>query len=274
MPVYIVTGKLGGGKTLAMVGRMREYIQSGRPVATNVDLILDRLCKRPPKSSVVRLPDQPTSADLLALGSVHDSGDESRNGALVLDECGTWLNSRQWQHKDRDAMVQWFLHTRKLGWDVYLVVQSLSMLDKQVRESLGEYVVTCRRLDRMRVPIFGLVGELLTLGWWNGRMPRVHLASVSYGVGQGAVFAEAWTYLGRDLYGAFRTTQVLMGAPGEQVGHGAHCLLHRDAIGRRAPAAPAVRKLKPKLPEVAALMSLPADERFRLARRNAASSGV
>lgn len=45
---------------------------------------------------MIRLPDKPSLNDLLAIGVGNTSYDESRNGLLVLDECGTWFNSRSW----------------------------------------------------------------------------------------------------------------------------------------------------------------------------------
>ncbi|HGS4937265.1 TPA: zonular occludens toxin domain-containing protein, partial [Vibrio parahaemolyticus] len=36
--VYFVTGKLGSGKTLTAVGKIREAFMRGVPVATNLDI--------------------------------------------------------------------------------------------------------------------------------------------------------------------------------------------------------------------------------------------
>ncbi|WP_303314291.1 zonular occludens toxin domain-containing protein [Dickeya fangzhongdai] len=38
MAVYVVTGKLGSGKTLVAVGKIQEKLVSGCKVATNLDL--------------------------------------------------------------------------------------------------------------------------------------------------------------------------------------------------------------------------------------------
>ena len=40
MAVYVVTGKLGNGKTLITVGRIRDALAQGCRVATNLDLDL------------------------------------------------------------------------------------------------------------------------------------------------------------------------------------------------------------------------------------------
>ena len=122
MTVYFVTGKLGSGKSLVSVGKIRDYLIAGRRVATNLDLYLDEMFTHN-KSPVSRLPDKPRIEDMLALGDGYESenardNDESHYGLIVLDECGTWLNSREWNDKGRRALIDWFLHARKRRWDV------------------------------------------------------------------------------------------------------------------------------------------------------------
>jgi len=43
MAVYVVTGKLGAGKTLVAVGKIQDKIVSGCRVATNLDLRIHNL---------------------------------------------------------------------------------------------------------------------------------------------------------------------------------------------------------------------------------------
>jgi len=263
MPLYIVTGKLGSGKTLSMVGRMRTYLESGRPVATNIDLDLRKLCGSKPKAVLTRLPDKPTADDFAALGQVHATAQEERNGALVLDECGTWLNTRQWGDKGRQAIIDWLLHSRKLGWDVYLIVQNLSLVDKQIRDALAEYVVICRRLDRLKIPFFAPVVKYLSLGLLSGRMPKVHVATVFYGVGVAAMKADRWVYRGTGLYAAYQSVQVIASTDelSTQGGPFSYVWYATDAERAKWP-----RKPKPKLPEVARLRTLPRDRQWHWAR--------
>ena len=102
MAVYFITGKLGSGKTLVSIGKIRDTLNKGCKVATNIDLNLHKLISSKSKNSVVyRIPDKPTLIDLENIGIGNTTYNEEKNGLLVLDECGTWFNSRSWGDKSR-----------------------------------------------------------------------------------------------------------------------------------------------------------------------------
>jgi Zonular occludens toxin (Zot) len=207
MAVYIVTGKLGAGKTLAAVSRIRHYINRGLPVATNLDLFMENFRDKWNRSVLCyRLPDKPKRVDMDQIGRGNETYDELLNGLVVLDECGTWLNARGWQDRDRQGLIEWMVHARKLGWDVIFIVQDISVLDKQAREMFAEHVVWCKRLDRYRVPFIGWIVKALT--GWNLTMPRLHIGVVKYGDTPQHPTVDRWTYLGDDLYKLYDTKQV------------------------------------------------------------------
>ena len=190
MPVYSVEGKLGTGKTKFAVWQAVRYLSAGRLVASNVDLELDRLPVRGQvRKSYVRVPDKPTAADLVAIGSGNSSYDEDRNGLLILDELGSWLNARAFQDSGRAAVLDWLIHSRKYGFDVYLIVQDSLMIDKQVREALIEYRVRTMRGDKVRIPLVGgLLNDLF--GGRVGYFPKLHFAVSRLGSGCESVVAE------------------------------------------------------------------------------------
>jgi len=207
MPVYLVTGKLGSGKTLACVSKIQMYLNRGAKVATNLDLNMDKLVSKWNKTSVVyRLPDKPVVDDLNALPQAYEGDyDESKSGALVLDECGTWFNTRGFNDKSRQPLINKLLHIRKLGWDVFFIVQHIEMIDKQIREGLGEHVVTCMRADRLPIPGIGLFLKMFSI---STRMPKLHIAIVKYGTTHNAPVVDRWVYRGTHLYEAYDTRQV------------------------------------------------------------------
>lgn len=278
MPVYFLCGGLGSGKSLMAVSKMAEKLERGLPVATNINLDLARLADPSwPVPVVYRLPDFPSGGDLYALGEVPQGGNEDLNGVVVLDEAGLYLNAREWNDKDRRRCLEWFLHSRKLGWDVLLLTQSFGMVDKQIRESIADYVVTMRRWDRMVVPLFGKVVRAVTFGRVSGRMPRVHTAAVMYGHGQSAMHADTWHLRGTDLFGAYQTKQRFA----RSYPHGLFQLLpgscHIEAVGKLAdvarpprpviaPAAPVAGTCKPKTKWVERVQRLPPERRLAALR--------
>jgi len=218
--VYIVTGKLGNGKTLISVGRIRDKLRAGCIVATNLDLDLKAMFGSFAKNlNVVRVPDKPSIDDLQTIGVGNSSYDESKNGLLVLDECGTWFNSRNWQDKARKDVNDWFLHARKLGWDVMLIVQDISLIDSQAREAIAEHTVFCRRIDNLAIPIIGTAFKLFTGS--KLKLPRVHSARVVYGTSPLDLLADRWIYRGTDLFACYDTKQLFLA----DYPHGAYSML-------------------------------------------------
>lgn len=274
MPIYSVEGKLGTGKTKFCVWMAQQAMAERRRVASNVDLFFPHIYPWG-KRTYIRVPDKPTAFDLEALGHGNpDSYDEGRNGVLILDELATWLNARSFQDKGRAHVLDWLVHARKHGWDVFLIVQDAGMIDKQVREALIEYQCRCMRMDKVRIPVLGRVLELVhkRLAY----LPKFHLVTARVGYGQGAIVADRWTFRGIDLHAAYDTRQVFR----SDYPHGAHSVLPpwdwtppatwrqriTDALsawqGKRLRPTP-----KAKLPLVRRLQSLPPERRLHWAVR-------
>lgn len=220
MTVYVVTGRLGAGKTLCAVGRIRDKLRAGCIVATNLDLRLHKLLGPDVRDCrVLRIPDKPARSDLDAIGIGNTRYDEDHNGLLVLDELGTWFNSRGWQDKSRAGVIDWFLHARKLGWDLILIIQHIDLMDSQARVAIAEMLAVCRRIDRISIPVIGSILKL----FWGERvpLPRVHIASVRYGTEHNALIFDRWVYRGTELFAAYDTRQVFL----EDYQHGVHSVL-------------------------------------------------
>jgi hypothetical protein len=215
------------------------------------------------RGGYIRIPDKPTATDLYMLGSGnpyiqfqpdirHEKDglkgyapvaerirllpgfDESHNGALLLDECGSWLNTRNFADKGRADLLEWMIHARKYGWDVYFIMQNINQADKQLRESMFEYVVRLTRMDRMRVPMVSDLVKGVTAGAVSGNLPRVHIAVVRLGVNPDALVADRWIFRGDDLQAAYNTVQAFS----EHYPHGTHCLLspwHLAAVSMYTP---------------------------------------
>lgn len=287
MSDYLVYGKKGNGKSLVCVGRIRDALLAGKPVATNLDLFLEKLLPSDSRNvKCYRLPDRPTIDDLRLLGRGSDQVDESTYGMIVLDECATMLNARSFNDKGRKEMLDWFVHSRKLGWDTYFICQNPVQIDKQVRESLVDLTVSCKRLDKVRVPFIGAFTKNV-LGF-ELRPPKIHVATVRYGSGNEAMVNDRWTYRGVSLFDGYDTRQVFR----DDYSHGTFSYLSpwhvegrtkarkmtagdrlRVALGLASPPRP-VRVPLPPRPWVAKLQNLAPDERIAHWRRLNAAGAI
>lgn len=206
MAFFIVTGKLRSGKSLLATARMRDRLLDGRRVATNFDLYLEHMLPVDArKVDCTRLPDLPSVEDFEALGKGSTGDyDEASFGLIVIDEGSGNFNSRDWADKSRQQVIDWLKHSGKLRWDVYIIVQSENMLDKQIREAFGEHLVICKRSDRMSIPLIGAFFKILGI---ELRPPKIHIGIVRYGLRPTDPVVDRWMYRARNLYRAYNTEQ-------------------------------------------------------------------
>lgn len=205
MAVYIITGKLGSGKTLVSVGLIQDKLNKGCPIATNVDLWVEHLQNWGNKESrIYRIPDKMRLEHLTAIGEVDNNYDEEKNGLVVLDEGGLMLNARNYKDAANMDFYTWGVHSRKKGWDLAILIQDYDALDKQIRQSLGEHVVRCIRWDRVNIPY---VGFLLRIFGFKGTFGKMHQATCRYGSERNGMLSWRKLYQGKRLYNGFNTKQ-------------------------------------------------------------------
>lgn len=218
MAVYLVSGPPGEGKTAFTMRKVARALAKGMPVVTNVRVRPDAgtfiarhtVARIRPGLRAARA--DRIDRSLLVLDELPDlyrvrvPPSEEGSWLVVLDEAGTWLNSRAWSAAGRDHMIEWFAQHRKLGSDVYLIAQDEDMIDKQVRGLINERIElrNMKRVKRFGVPLL----------WW---MPRpVFLALRVWRTAGGQPFVT-----GRELYplgwwkGLFDTKQIVAGAHAE-----------------------------------------------------------
>lgn len=198
------TGTLGSGKTLCAVGKIREYALAGRKIASNLDLYLSPMFGTKSKISYIRLPDKPTLFDLETIGRGSESDDKSQKGLIVLDELGTWFNCRTWNDKTRLPLIDWFIHARKLGWDIIFLVQSVDSVDNQLVNSLCQHLVVCKSTESIPVPFFGKIFKILGI---DLLMPKFHVSKTYLGRTESDLNIDMTFYRAKDLYPCYDTDQ-------------------------------------------------------------------
>lgn len=207
MADYAVTGKKGSGKSLFCVGLIRDALREGRRVATNLDVRPEMFGRPQCKTNFIRLPDRPTVEDFEAIGRGQEGVTEDENGYIILDETSTFFNSRAFGDKGRQPMLDWLVHSRKYGWDVYYICQGLSQIDKQLRETMIEYHVSVKRTDKWPIPF--ITPLTAALGYRIG-FPKMHVGIIRHGVSHDAILIGRKWYRGRDIYPAYDTQQVFL----------------------------------------------------------------
>ncbi len=251
MSDYALTGKKGTGKSSGAVRQIQARLRAGQRVATNLNIHMDHLMPAHSRAFVIRLRDKPSAHDLFSLGSgnpkikfdpivetdpksktygqcigttdpqILDGFDENENGLLVLDEMGTWLNSRSFQDASRAPVLDWLAHGRKFGWDVFYLMQHINQVDKQLRESFIEYCVRFHRLDKIKIPGVSAATRLITAGQCKGQFPRFHIGVMRLGCDPAGMVADRWVFRGGNIHKAYDTTQVFQ----ESYPHGTFCYL-------------------------------------------------
>lgn len=190
--ITLLYGQPGTGKSTLGTGMALDYLRESRRVVSNFAIDPAPASVRPngplADACVEVIPARPSFRVIESLGigwrDPADVGREDKCGLLLIDEAGPWLDSRKWQDKDRAAVIDWLLQSRKRGWDVILIAQAPALIDKQVREAVVEAYARCRRTDRMRVPIIGV------------KLPRMHVAIARYGLDANAPVLQRWWYRG------------------------------------------------------------------------------
>ena len=208
MTDFAVTGKKRTGKGLFCVGMMREKLAAGCRVVTNMDIFMDQLVGPWNTSTIIRLPDCPTVADMEAIGRGYEGDyDDERNGIIVLDEASKYFNTRQFGDKERQPLLDWLIHSGKLGWDVYYQMQGLPQIDKQIRETQIEYHCSVKRTDKWPIPFVTPICKMFGL---NVRFPRMHVGIVRQGVQHDAMIVDRHWYRSHELHKAYDTRQVFL----------------------------------------------------------------
>jgi len=235
MADYCITGKKGTGKSLFAVGVIQEALVAKKRVATNLNIFLEQLMPATNMQTIIRLPDRPTVADLEALGRGQEGVIEEDNGVIVLDETSTFFNSRAFGDKERQPLLDWLVHSRKLGWDVYYICQGLAQIDKQLRETMIEYHVTVKRTDKWPIPVVTFVTGLLG---YPVRFPKMHIGIIKQGVERDSLIVDRKFYRSHTLFNAYETQQLFLDRS-----HPKACAIHSvlsawDIKGRYLPPAP------------------------------------
>lgn len=216
-----VTGKLGAGKGLCTVGRIRDYLARDKPIVTNMDLYPEHFKdKYNDKIRIYRIPDKPKVSDLLMCGLGNDTKDPEENGLAALDECATWFNAHDWNKPESREINDFLVHLRKRGWDAIFQVQSIESMNTQAKRNIITSEARCQFVKQIYVPILSPFIRLIT-----GRTPKLpkfmRFHSMRMTNLESGILEEKLRYRGEELYKYYDTSQIF----DSSYPHGTYCLL-------------------------------------------------
>lgn len=182
--IHLVTGTLGGGKTLYAVEQIFHHLKAGGFVYTNIALRLDAIGALMREQGVVFEPDRVKiieAKNLISFQTEIGRGTHDMPVLVVADEAGLEINSHDWKSLNRDFLNLNVL-IRKLDIKMIYIAQKAAMLNKQVRE-LCQTQVDCRNMKYFR--LFGFFAFPIPLlirvhhdCTWGGRPNKTHTDTV------------------------------------------------------------------------------------------------
>lgn len=176
----VITGTLGGGKSMAAVDEALEHLSKGGTVITNIPIYRDKVAEwmRDEFGLIMDqkrlvLLDQASIGDFQNLAQ---RGNEKNTVMMVLDEAALDIGARDWKAHS-DEQFNFVILCRKLIIDLVLIAQDANDVDKRIRQKM-QTEVHCRSLMNLpvlaglvRLPIFIRVNYTVEVGkkpWRTG----------------------------------------------------------------------------------------------------------
>lgn len=182
MTIYLYTGTPGSGKSIHQAIDIYYAVKMRRPVIANFEINTDLF--RHPESFHYVENDKLNAKMLEEFALQYWDGKTPKEGAirLYIDECSLMFNAREWNARGRKDWIRFFQLHRKLGYEIFLIAQFDTMIDKQVR-ALIEYEVKHRKVNNV-----GWVGKLAGLFMFGKPL----VCAVTYWYGQRMRLGAEW----------------------------------------------------------------------------------
>lgn len=183
--MWIYTGKPGSGKSLHAAQDILFASWRGRQVIANFAIRPTAKQKKQGKLPIFIDDDELTVLWLLNYAKEHHQKTEDKT-LLIIDEAQIKFNCRDYQMKDRKLWTRFFSIHRHIGFDIVLITQDETFIDKQIRIQ-AEYEVVHRCANNWK--IIGLILTLLHIKlfitiekWYMSRgLKEVNSRSVFFG---------------------------------------------------------------------------------------------
>ncbi|MCL2199742.1 MAG: zonular occludens toxin domain-containing protein [Defluviitaleaceae bacterium] len=149
--IKILTGTPGSGKSYNMARMIRDALRRKQNVISTVPINIPLVSKNGKKKigDYKYIPIEQITEEMLRQYAAenHIKGKE-RQTLVFIDECQLIFNTRDWGIGGRREWIKFFTIHRHLGYDIILVTQVDSYIDKQIR-ALIEIEVRHKKASNM-----------------------------------------------------------------------------------------------------------------------------
>lgn len=185
----VITGTLGGGKSLCAVDLGMERLALGGTVSANIPIYRDKVAKWMEEEEG-KIMDQ-NRLHILEQDTIEDFQNFAIRGTsrlpamLILDEAALDLNARDWKSRT-DGEFNFVILARKLRIELIFIAQDASDIDKQIRKKM-QREIHCRSLKNLfefaNLPVFVRVPYTIQINGkpWRGK-PQVMWKAKSWGM--------------------------------------------------------------------------------------------
>ena len=169
MSIFMFTGTPGSYKSYHSTEDIISYLKSGKNVISNYPVNYQNVLKNI-KGEFIYIDNLSlTPRYLIEFAKEHHKKNDKCQTLVVIDEASIIFNSREFNSKDRIEWIKFLSNHRHLNYNVILITQQDTMLDKQIR-GLVEYEYKHRALKNYNLitwffsKVFG--GLYITLEIW------------------------------------------------------------------------------------------------------------
>lgn len=145
MAIFMFTGTPGSFKSCHATEVIISYLKSGKNVISNYPVNYQNVLKNI-KGEFIYIDNLSlTPQYLIEFAKEHHKKNDKCQTLVVIDEASIIFNSREFNRKDRIEWIKFLANHRHLNYNVILITQLDTMLDKQIR-GLVEYEYKHRAL--------------------------------------------------------------------------------------------------------------------------------
>jgi len=171
MSIYLYSGTPRSGKSLKATYKIIQWLRAKKNVISNFPVDLDYFKSRKIGNFTYKDNNDLTVDFLIQYAKENHVKNTKVQTLIVIDECGSIFNCRQWENKERQKWINFFSLHGHLNYDIILISQSDRLIDRQIRAFIEtEYKHRALKNYKLFGQILSLIfgGLFVSVEYWYG----------------------------------------------------------------------------------------------------------